>query len=66
MEKTIQGYELPVSYLAAALKSAATKDVRHYINGIYLDFPAGRIISTDGHRWPREAREHAHSSRPCG
>lgn len=48
--KTIEGYELPVSALAAAAICMAEQDVRYYLNGVYLDFPMGRIVSTDGHR----------------
>lgn len=50
MEKTITGYELPVNALAAALICAGDQDVRYYLNGVYLDFPNGRIVATDGHR----------------
>jgi len=49
MTDTIENYELPVSALAAAIKCAAVKDpVRFYLNGVYLDFPRGRIVATDG------------------
>ena len=34
---------------AAALKCASKQDVRYYLNGAYLDFPKGRIVSTTGH-----------------
>ena len=47
---TLKGYELRVSALAAALKCAGKNDVRYYLNGVYLDFPAGRIVATDGSR----------------
>jgi hypothetical protein len=47
--KTIDDYELPISALAAASTFMAKDDVRHYLNGVYLDFPAGRIVSTTGH-----------------
>jgi hypothetical protein len=50
MNETLQGYELKVSALAAALKCAAVKDVRWYLNSVYLDFPRGCIVATDGHR----------------
>lgn len=50
MKKTIEGYELPISALAAVLVCAAQDDVRYYLNGVYLDFPKGRIVATDGHR----------------
>lgn len=46
----LEGYELPVRALAAALTHAGVKDVRYYLNGVYLDFPKGRIVATDGHR----------------
>lgn len=41
-------YELPISSLSAAILAAATKDVRVYLNGVYLDFQKGRIAATNG------------------
>lgn len=35
--------------LKAALNCAGKKDTRFYLNGVYLDFRKGRIVSTDGH-----------------
>lgn len=46
----MKGYELKVSALAAALMCAGKKDVRYYLNGVLLDFRAGKIVATDGHR----------------
>ena len=43
-------FTIPASTLQAALLSVAKKDVRYYLNGVYLDLPAGLIVSTDGHR----------------
>lgn len=42
--------KLPINALAAALTHAANKDFKSYMNGIYLDFRAGRIAATDGYR----------------
>ncbi len=42
-------YTLPVSTLKASLFTMAKKDVRFYLNGAFLDFRKGRIVSTDGH-----------------
>lgn len=50
MDSKITGYTLKVSALAAALKCAGVDDVRYYLNGVYVDFPEGRIVGTDGHR----------------
>lgn len=36
--------------LRAARTHAATSDIRYYLNGIYLDTVAGKVVSTDGHR----------------
>ena len=41
---------IPASYLKAATYCMAKKDIRFYLNGILLDFPGNRIVSTDGHR----------------
>ena len=40
---------IPARAFAAALKCAAKNDVRYYLNGVYLDFPKGRIVATNGH-----------------
>lgn len=48
--KTLESYAIPVSALAAAITHARNKDIRYYLNGVYLDFPKGRIVATDGHR----------------
>jgi hypothetical protein len=42
-------YTIPVSTLKASLFTMAKKDVRFYLNGAFLDFRKGRIVSTDGH-----------------
>lgn len=36
--------------LKAALTHAAVKDARFYLVGVCVDFDAGRIVATDGHR----------------
>jgi DNA polymerase III sliding clamp (beta) subunit (PCNA family) len=41
---------IPVRYLEAAIKCTPKKDIRFYLNGIYLDFPRGLIVATDGHK----------------
>ena len=43
-------FTLPVNALRAALTHAADSDVRYYLNGIYVDTTAGRIVATDGAR----------------
>jgi hypothetical protein len=45
-------YTLTVSlaYLRAARTHAAEKDIRYYLQGVYLDTGAGKIVATDGHR----------------
>lgn len=48
--KTLESYAIPVSALAAAITHAANKDMRYYLNGVYLDFPKGRVVAADGHR----------------
>lgn len=43
---------IPTSTLKASIHCAATKDIRYYLNGVYLDTTAGlnllRVVSTDG------------------
>lgn len=46
----MNNYELNRSALEAALTHVAIRDVRYYLNGVYLDFPNGRIVGSDGHR----------------
>jgi len=45
-------YTLTVSLAAlrAARTHAAEKDVRYYLQGVYLDTAAGKVVATDGHR----------------
>lgn len=45
-------YTLTVSLatLRAARTHAADKDVRSYLQGVYLDTVAGKVVATDGHR----------------
>jgi DNA polymerase III sliding clamp (beta) subunit (PCNA family) len=45
-------YTLTVSLatLRAARTHAAEKDVRYYLQGVYLDTVAGKVVATDGHR----------------
>jgi len=40
---------IPARAFAAAIKCASKQDVRYYLNGVYLDFPKGRIVATNGH-----------------
>ena len=40
---------IPLSHLAAALEFSAVKDVRYYLNGVYVDPRAGNLVATDGH-----------------
>lgn len=46
----MKGYTLKVSALAAALKCAGVQDIRKYLNSVRIDFRAGHIVGTDGHR----------------
>lgn len=41
-------FDIPASSLRAALTCAAKNDVRYYLNGVFLDLPRGRIVSTTG------------------
>ena len=41
-------FTIPASTLRAAMYFAAKNDVRYYLNGVYLDIPRGRIVSTTG------------------
>jgi DNA polymerase III sliding clamp (beta) subunit (PCNA family) len=45
-------YTLTVSLatLRAARTHTAEKDVRSYLQGVYLDTTAGKVVATDGHR----------------
>jgi DNA polymerase-3 subunit beta len=45
-------YTLTVSLatLRAARTHTAEKDVRYYLQGVYLDTTAGKVVATDGHR----------------
>jgi hypothetical protein len=45
-------YTLTVSLaiLRAARTHAAEKDIRQYLQGVYLDTAAGKVVATDGHR----------------
>ena len=40
---------IPARAFAAAIKCAPKSDVRFYLNGVYLDFPKGRMVATTGH-----------------
>lgn len=40
---------LSLPMLRAALLMSAKSDIRYYLNGIYVDTAAGRIVGTDGH-----------------
>ena len=39
---------IQVSHLAAALCIASTKDIRYYLNGVFLDAKSWNVVSTDG------------------
>lgn len=41
-------YDLSIAALKAHLCIAPSKDVRHYLNGIFLDGATGHLVSTDG------------------
>ena len=41
--------EVDAKLVKAALLIAAKKDIRVYLNGVYFDFPNGRLVATDGH-----------------
>ena len=43
-------FSLNLSALRAALLCAAKKDIRTYLQSVYLDGPRGLIVGTDGHR----------------
>lgn len=45
-------YTLTVSlaHLRAARTHAAANDIRYYLQGVYFDTSAGKIVATDGHR----------------
>lgn len=45
-------FNLPRNYVDAALVITPKKEIRYYLNGIYIDLfnNEGRIVSTDGHR----------------
>ena len=40
---------IPLSHLAAALEFSAVKDVRKYLEGVYVDARAGNLVATNGH-----------------
>jgi DNA polymerase III sliding clamp (beta) subunit (PCNA family) len=40
---------MPASTYRAAFACKATKDVRYYLNGLYLDADRAKIVGTDGH-----------------
>lgn len=42
--------KIEAKYFKAAVTAAAKKDVRYYLNGVYLDKEKSRIIGTDGCR----------------
>ncbi|MFZ9189596.1 MAG: hypothetical protein ACO204_00665 [Schleiferiaceae bacterium] len=46
----MQTINLALNALRAARTHAAEHDVRYYLNGLYIDTTAGRIVATDGHR----------------
>jgi hypothetical protein len=39
-----------LSTLRAARTHAAEKDIRYYLNGVYLDTTRGKVVATNGHR----------------
>ena len=44
----MQTITVPVKHLAAALHCAGKKDIRYYLNSVFLDAKAGCIVATDG------------------
>ncbi len=42
-------YPIAATALRAALECASKGDVRFYLNGVLLDAPKGRVVSTTGH-----------------
>jgi hypothetical protein len=52
METAQMSYTIFISLatLRAARTHAAEKDIRSYLQGVYLDTVAGKVVATDGHR----------------
>lgn len=50
--REMPGLALPLKFLTAALITAASKDIRYYLNGVFIHAADGemRIVGTDGHR----------------
>jgi len=46
----MQTLTVSLATLRAARTHAAEGDVRYYLNGVYLDTAAGKVVATDGHR----------------
>jgi len=47
---TTQSVSIPAGMLRAALMHAAKRDVRYYLNGVYVEPARQRVTATDGHR----------------
>ena len=42
-------FTFEANVLKAHLMTAGKKDIRYYLNGIFIDVPNRKIVSTDGH-----------------
>lgn len=51
-EPTLPGVAIPLKFISSALLAAASKDIRYYLNGVYVHGVDGefRICGCDGHR----------------
>ncbi len=49
-ESLVRPFRLDGSRLCQVTPAMAAKDIRYYLNGVYLDFAAGAIVACDGHR----------------
>jgi hypothetical protein len=41
---------IPLNVLRATLTHTAVKDIRYYLNGVFIDTARGKVVATDGHR----------------
>lgn len=41
---------IPTNVLKAMLTHAGKKDIRYYLNGVFVDRTSGHVVATDGHR----------------
>jgi hypothetical protein len=49
-ENHMHALTISLATLRAARTHSAEKDIRQYLQGVYLDTSAGKVVSTDGHR----------------